>query len=95
VIESWVEETISSTKKLAERKLSALLASMQAGDILIVSELCRLGRLLFEIMSILHTLMEREVQVFTVKEGYELGNTIGSKVLAFADRACRRRSNDP
>lgn len=84
VIDTWVEETISSTKKLDERKLSTLLASMHAEDTLIVSELSRLGRSLFEIMSILHTLMEREVQVFTVKERYELGNTISAKVLAFA-----------
>src|SRR3954454_12396718 len=37
-----------------------------------------------EVMSILHTLMEREVKVFTTKEGYELGYNINSKVLAFA-----------
>ena len=28
--------------------------------------------------------MEKEIQVYTVKERYELGNTISSKVLAFA-----------
>lgn len=28
--------------------------------------------------------MEREILVFTVKEGYELGNNINSKILAFA-----------
>jgi DNA invertase Pin-like site-specific DNA recombinase len=35
-------------------------------------------------MSILHTLMEKEVKVFTTKERYELENNISSKVLAFA-----------
>ena len=35
-------------------------------------------------MSILHTCMEKEIKVFTVKEKYELGNNINSKVLAFA-----------
>jgi DNA invertase Pin-like site-specific DNA recombinase len=84
LIETWVEETISSTKSLDERKLSTLLASLHPGNILIISELSRLGRSLFEIMSILHILMEREVHVLTVKERYELGNTISAKVLAFA-----------
>ena len=28
--------------------------------------------------------MERDIIVFTVKEGYELGNNINSKILAFA-----------
>src|SRR5512144_756074 len=37
-----------------------------------------------EVMSILHTLMEKNVKVFTSKERYELGNNINSKVLAFA-----------
>lgn len=35
-------------------------------------------------MSILNYCMEKEVKIFTVKEGYELGNNINSKVLAFA-----------
>jgi len=57
---------------------------MQPEDILLVTELSRLGRSLLEVMSILHTLMEKEVKVFTTKERYELGNNISSKVLAFA-----------
>ena len=57
---------------------------MQKGDILLVSELSRLGRSLMEVMSILHSLMEKDVKVFTTKERYELGNNINSKVLAFA-----------
>jgi DNA invertase Pin-like site-specific DNA recombinase len=57
---------------------------MHEDDILVVSELSRLGRSLLEVMSILHTLMEKEVKVFTTKERYELGNNISSKVLAFA-----------
>ncbi len=57
---------------------------MKADDILIVSEISRLGRSLMEVMSILYQLMEKDVKVFTVKERYELGNTINSKVLAFA-----------
>src|SRR6266700_3957891 len=61
-----------------------LIVQLQPGDVLLVSELSRLGRSLLEIMSILHSLMEKAVQVYTAKERYELGNTISSKVLAFA-----------
>jgi len=35
-------------------------------------------------MSILHDCMERNIKVFTIKEGYELGDNINSKILAFA-----------
>lgn len=80
----WLEETISSTKKLEQRKLAQLLKDLRKNDVLIISELSRLGRSLMEIMTILNSLMEKNVKVFAIKEGYELGNNINSKVLAFA-----------
>jgi DNA invertase Pin-like site-specific DNA recombinase len=83
-IGEWIEETISATKKLSDRKFGGLLERMLKGDILIVTELSRLGRNLMQIMSILHTCMEKDIMVFTIKENYELGNNINSKVLAFA-----------
>jgi DNA invertase Pin-like site-specific DNA recombinase len=83
-IDRWIEETVSATKHLSHRKLGNLLDNMQEGDILLVTELSRLGRSLMEVMSILHTLMEKEVKVYTTKERYTLGNNINSKVLAFA-----------
>ena len=83
-IYEWIEETISATKKLSDRKFGGLLDRMIKGDILIVTELSRLGRNLMQVMSILHTCMEKDIMVFTIKENYELGNNINSKVLAFA-----------
>ncbi len=81
---SWLEETVSGTKRISDRKLGELIERLSKGDKLIVTELSRLGRSLLEVMSILHTLMEKNVQVYTTKERYELGNNISSKVLAFA-----------
>lgn len=83
-IDGWVEETVSGTKDVANRKLGKLLKKMKLGDELLVSEISRLGRNLMQIMSILHFCMERNIKVFTAKEGYELGDNINSKVLAFA-----------
>ena len=83
-VDSWLEETVSGTKKVTDRKLGDLLQTLTKGDKLIITELSRLGRSLLEVMSILHTLMEKNVQVYTTKERYELGNNISSKVLAFA-----------
>jgi DNA invertase Pin-like site-specific DNA recombinase len=65
---------------------------MHEDDILIVSELSRLGRSLLEVMSILPTLMEKDMKVFTTKERYELGNNMSSKVLAFSLSAEIERS---
>jgi len=83
-ISKWVEETISSRKELTARTFGKLLAKLNTDDILIVSEISRMGRNLMQIMSILNQCMERQVRVFAIKEGYELGDNINSKVLAFA-----------
>lgn len=84
VIHEWIEETISSTKKLEDRKFGHLLHRLEKGDVLVVTELSRLGRNLMQIMKILHDCMEKSIMVYTIKEHYELGNNINSKVLAFA-----------
>ncbi len=84
VIHQWIEETISATKKLEERKFGQLLNELKKNDMLIVTELSRLGRNLMQIMKILHDCMEKTIMVYTIKERYELGNNINSKVLAFA-----------
>jgi len=84
IIDTWVEEKISSNKKLPERKLGALLKKLKKGDILITTEISRLGRSLLEVMGILQMCLEQECQVWTLKENFRLGADIQSKVLAFA-----------
>lgn len=83
-IDEWIDETISGTISPKKRNLGKLLDKIKKGDVIICSELSRLGRSMFMIMSILNTLMENEVMVCTVKEGYRLGQDLQSKVLAFA-----------
>lgn len=83
-IDKWFEETVSSTKKIEERTFSTVLKKLKSDDILIISEISRMGRNLMQIMSILNLCMERKAKVFAIKEGYELGDNINSKVLAFA-----------
>ena len=83
-IDRWVEETISGTTDIAERQLGRLIKQIRKGDVLVTTELSRLGRNLMQVMSLLHQCMEKDIFVITVKEGYELGNNINSKILAFA-----------
>ena len=83
-IEKWVEETVSGTNKVQDRKLGQAIQKLKKDDMLIVSEMSKLGKNLMEVMSILSNLMERKVKVLTVKETYEIGNKTNSKVLALA-----------
>ena len=84
VINDWIEETISGTKNYTKRQLGQLLRKVGKDDIIICSELSRLGRNLFMIMEILNICMTKECRVWTIKDNYRLGDDIQSKVLAFA-----------
>ena len=83
-IDDWIEETISGTKNYTKRQLGNLLKKVHKDDIIICSELSRLGRNLFMIMEILNICMTKECRVWTIKDNYRLGDDIQSKVLAFA-----------
>ena len=83
-ISKWIEECVSGKRTVQERKLGFLLKRMKKGDILICSELSRLGRNLMMIMGILNECMQRKIKVWTIKDNYRLGNDISCKVLAFA-----------
>lgn len=83
-VDGWIEETISGTKNYSKRRLGTLLKKVTKGDMIICSELSRLGRSLFMIMDILNICMTKECQVWTIKDNYRLGDDISSKVLAFA-----------
>lgn len=83
-VDKWIDETVSGTKKVEERELGKILKKMETGDILICSELSRLGRNLLMIMGVLNECMNQDIQVWTIKDNYRLGSDINSKVLAFA-----------
>lgn len=83
VINDWIEETISGTRNYTKRQLGNLLKKVNKDDIIICSELSRLGRNLFMIMEILNICMTKECRVWTIKDNYRLGDDIQSKVLAF------------
>ncbi len=83
-IDKWVTEVVSGKKNEHDRKLGKLLKSLRKGDVLIVTELSRLSRTLLNIMSILHRCLEKEIIIYSTKDGYAFDNSINSKVLAFA-----------
>ena len=78
------DDGISGACEPEDRALGGLLKQLRAGDIIICSELSRLGRKIFMIMRILECCMNTGARLYTVKDGYELGDNIQSKVLAFA-----------
>lgn len=78
------DEGVSGGKDPDKRNLGPLLKIIQKGDIIIASEISRLGRDLYMVMDILHFCMEKGCIIYTVKDQFILGHDIQSKVLAFA-----------
>lgn len=84
-IDEYIADSgISGTKEPEQRALGRCLKKLKPGDVIICSELSRLGRKLFMVMRILEHCMRIGACVYTVKDGYVLGDNIQSKVLAFA-----------
>ena len=83
-IDGWIEETISGTKSYNKRALGRLLKRVKKDDLIICAEISRLGRNLFMVMEILNICLSKECKVWSIKDGYRLGDDIQSKVLAFA-----------
>lgn len=78
------DEGVSGGKDPSKRNLGPLLQKLHKGDIVICSEISRLGRDLYMVMDILHFCMQQECIIYTVKDRFTLGDDIQSKVLAFA-----------
>lgn len=83
-IDKLIEETISGTITYKDRVLGKLLKKVKKDDIIICSEISRLGRSMYMIMEILNLLMSKNVSLYTVKEGFVLDSSISSKVISFA-----------
>ena len=78
----FVSERISGLKTWKKRKLFDVVTTLNDGDILIVSELSRLGRSLSDVLDVLNKLTEKKVYVYSVKENFQLNGTdMQSKVM--------------
>ena len=83
-VDDFVEVTVSSRKTLKERGIEGLCAGMQAGDLMLVSELSRLGRSVAQIIQIVDSLVKNHIRFVAIKENIQLDGQqqdIQSKVM--------------
>lgn len=71
-IDKFVEVEISSRKSNKARKIDELLENLQAGDLLLVSELSRLARSVGQIIQIVDALIKNQVRFIAVKESIRI-----------------------
>ena len=82
-IDEWIQIKISSRKSTKERLIDQLLEKLNTDDCLIVSELSRLGRSISEIITIIDTLIKKQVKVIIIKQGMLINgkNDMQTKVM--------------
>ena len=83
-INRWTYESISGTVSPAKRKLGKIIKKMKPDDLLICTEISRLGRNMLMIMSILNDCSAKGIRIHTIKDGFDLDNNLNSKIIAFA-----------
>src|SRR5215204_1421153 len=80
----FIEEKVSGKISWRNRKISIILNKLQQDDVIIVSELSRLGRSMLECMEILSIAAQRGIQIFALKGNWQLDKSIQSKIIAMA-----------
>jgi DNA invertase Pin-like site-specific DNA recombinase len=80
----FVEEVCSGKTAWRDRLIAQLLNELKPHDVIIVSELSRLGRSMLECMEILAFATRKEIRIYSVKGNWQLNDTIQSKIIALA-----------
>lgn len=83
-IDFWVTETVPGTVGWEKRKLGRLLRRMKKTDLLVCTEISRLGRSMLMVMSVLNACSQKGVFIRTIKDNFNLSDSINSKIIAFA-----------
>lgn len=79
----YIDEGVSGTILAKKRKLGTLLRILHKGDILITSELSRLGRSTSDVINTCQLLVKKGVNCYLVKQGMSIDNTpVGKMMIA-------------
>lgn len=84
---NFTEEQRSGKINYKERKLGALLDSMQSGDILIVPELSRIARSITQILEVIKITKDKGITLYSLKENFcnndnSISATVTSTIFA-------------
>lgn len=77
----YIDEGVSGTILAKERKLGTLLNILNKDDVLITSELSRLGRSTSDVINTCQLLVKKGVNCYLVKQGMSIDNTPMGKMM--------------
>ena len=73
IVDDWLELEMSSQKTLVQRRLDELFNKLSPNDIVVVSELSRLGRSIKETLNIIETIVEqKQARLIMLKQNLDL-----------------------
>lgn len=82
VVSDYIKITVSSKKSSKQRRIDELLDRLASDDILIVTELSRLGRSTTEVLALVNTLIENQVRVIIIKQNLDISRyDLNSKII--------------
>lgn len=67
-IDDFIQVEISSRRNTSERRIDELIERMSKGDVLLVAELSRLGRNMFEVINLINELSQNGVKLVFVRQ---------------------------
>lgn len=71
-VDDFIEIEVSSRRTTKQRRIDELLSSLNNGDLLIVSELSRLGRSVGQVVTFVDELIKRKIKLIAIKEGIDI-----------------------
>ncbi|GGI90709.1 recombinase family protein [Legionella impletisoli] len=81
-ISSFIEMSASSRKTSKERRIDEMMFALNNADILIVTELSRLGRSTAEVIGLINELLKKKVRVIVIKQQLDIKqHDMTSKVM--------------
>lgn len=81
-IAEFVEISISSKKTPKQRRIDELLEKLDGFDVLIVTELSRLGRSTVEVISLVNEMLRRNIRLIIIKQNLDISKSdISSKII--------------
>lgn len=79
-----IDNGISGTTEPDKRNLGKLLRHLHEGDVVLVSEMSRLARNMLMMFRIVEKLLNKKVNLYSVKDNFVLDDSLQSKILVFA-----------
>ena len=81
-VDYWYEEKVSGTKEAKHRELGKVLRLMKKGDVLICTEISRIGRSVIDVLRTINDCAQKGVTLIAIKQGFVLDDSLNSLMIS-------------